>query len=80
VESRKKGDNAQCCGIFVGVAAAEDLPRSPGVSGARGGEWSALCVSSFAWDLADTVAEELARRMGVHGEKWRLSVGNSERD
>jgi hypothetical protein len=85
VENGKKGDDAaQCCGCFVGVAAAAEYPGgSDGVAGAaRGGEWSASCVSGFAWhppivlararDLAggwaDAVAEELGG-WGGHGGK-----------
>jgi hypothetical protein len=30
MENRKKGDGAQCCGFFVSVATAEDLPPPRG--------------------------------------------------
>jgi hypothetical protein len=37
MENRKKGDDAQCCGFFVSVATAEDLPPPRGGVLARAG-------------------------------------------
>jgi hypothetical protein len=88
VENGKKGDDAQCCVFFVGVAAAGDLPPGPGGGGVAGGEWSASCVSGFAWHPPIVRARGIWRTRlrrsllggwGGHGgereREWRVGTG-----